>query len=158
MTDTTAAVPPLSPARLEEIQKRHDTDEREGKLRDIGPRVSNCASDRAALLDEVTRLQGEAGVLIDRLRTFIHSYNTAMEEDDPKAVTESVLAQILSNLPSAGQALLEERDRLRANQRTPGTVEKCGLCGHYESTPGTQISGCGKESCPIRKSHTRAAP
>lgn len=41
---------PHGPEWLEEIQKIHDQDTREGKLLDIGPRVAACYQHRATLL------------------------------------------------------------------------------------------------------------
>ena len=54
---------------------------------------------------------------------------------------------LLENLPTAAKALMEELERLRANQRTPGTVEVCGNCRIEVGEPGFD---CGDSQCPIR--------
>ena len=131
-----------------------------GTLNSIDARAVLCAVDGllatiSALRAERDELAAAVCVLVDRLGTYIKAYNIACEEDNELEVSRSVLKQITANLPTAAKELMEELERLRANQRTPGTVEVCAQCNARNPNsdgqcPGTWIGGSQDYSqCPV---------
>ncbi len=127
-------------------------------LERAGESLGKIKSDLAGALQahentkaDLDRANADAGVLLQMAKGF--------DEDDRDYERINNLAgcennhwrtqlrNYLADPGSSGAELLAELARLRANQRTAGTVEACGAC---MGTSDVEWATCGVKICPIR--------
>lgn len=100
-------------------------------------------------------------VLMEALAIFAENADTdETTGDDETDVTEFTVgdlryaASVWKDHSPAAQALLEEVRGLRANQRTPGAIEICPMCGTEDVA--TDADAC-MDICPIKRATNSAA-
>lgn len=111
---------------------------------------------------ELTTAQAQVKVLVDRIRAHSKAYNDRLTEDGdflgmdlPLASSFTLLDMAINeDLPTSTQSFLSELERLRGNQRTPGTVEVCARFKYWDTEADESCSdkpaSCHFQDCPIR--------
>ena len=142
-------------ARVEKAEAERD--EARAKL--------HCACDAYAEIEaEASDLKAQVGLLVYVLTR--HTIGTSFDENDNPVNTHCYNCNevwpfagdakhkrgcVLDNLPEAARAYSEERGRLVANQRTPGTFEACSYCNiRLPISFGSCRYNPPHGSCPIR--------
>lgn len=136
-------------------------------ITDLQSQLTAAISARDEAVAREAVLVGEVKYAAEIFRRYEKLHAAKNPPDMDKASLNAAVAVRLersaSDLPAATSAHLTEHEALKANQRTPGTVEVCSECGDrakdgfFAAQSGMKhpaipprASGCVMSTCPIR--------
>ena len=148
-----------TPERIQALLK--ELSEATAEVRDLSGKLEITAMERDTAIIRTMGAEAGVTVLVEALRKTRSELFWCADQlkglgrpgHPGDSVSQALLAAkiALDNLPTASQSFLVEIERLRGNQRTPGTSEVCNHCrSHLFDARKRLAAGHCPDFCPIR--------